>query len=286
MKPTRRPRSTVPSRSATVQRAQQSEYAQLHPLKPMILYFDSRAVVITIDRAFHPVMLRPFLILILSWLGCGLPGDINDVIPRNGFSLGTVLVSTIDGQLSALDTESGETKWTLQGEPVLRSPTVVKQGFTFLPNPRDGSLYTLKEGILKRLPLSIPALVHASPLRSSDGVLYAGQRLNFLSYRLNKIDSLGSKKDVWLEINPLTGAKVETMSSATDRVCPANNHNGIFVGKTEYRISMFDTKSRGKTWNTTFSDYSAHLLPGCSCSTVQVLLSSLFVSFSVFLKVF
>uniref|UniRef100_A0A1I7WXX1 Bulb-type lectin domain-containing protein n=1 Tax=Heterorhabditis bacteriophora TaxID=37862 RepID=A0A1I7WXX1_HETBA len=24
---------------------------------------------------------------------------------------------------------------------------------------------------------------------------------------------------------------------------------------------MFDTKNRGKTWNTTFCDYSAHLLP-------------------------
>ncbi|EPB70061.1 hypothetical protein ANCCEY_10848 [Ancylostoma ceylanicum] len=129
-------------------------------------------------------------------------------------------------------------------DPVLRAPTTVKQGFTFLPNPQDGSLYILKEGILKRLPLSIPALVHASPLKSSDGVLYAG-----------------SKRDVWLEIDPLTGTKVmsfclvlysgfegliiinssiqvETMSATNDKVCPANNKNAVFVGRTEYRLTM------------------------------------------------
>ncbi|CAJ0606189.1 unnamed protein product [Cylicocyclus nassatus] len=169
---------------------------------------------------------------------------LDDVTPRIGHSQGVVLVSTLDGQLQALNMEDGSTKWTLQEDPVLRAPTTVKKGFTFLPNPQDGSLYVLKEGILKRLPLNIPALVHASPLKSSDGVLYAG-----------------SKRDVWLEIDPLTGAKVETMSATNDKVCPANNKNAVFVGRTEYRISMYDTKNREKTWNTTFSDYTAHLLP-------------------------
>ncbi|KAK6042724.1 hypothetical protein COOONC_19768 [Cooperia oncophora] len=170
--------------------------------------------------------------------------DFDDVVPRIGASYGTVMVSTIDGQLSALNPGTGDTRWTLQGDPVLQAPTTVKQGFTFLPNPQDGSLYTLKEGILKRLPLNIPALVHASPLKSTDGVLYAG-----------------SKRDVWLEIDPLTGAKVETLSASSDKVCPVKHHNGVFVGRTEYRISMFDTKNRAKTWNTTYSDYTAHLLP-------------------------
>ncbi|EYB99123.1 hypothetical protein Y032_0125g1298 [Ancylostoma ceylanicum] len=184
------------------------------------------------------------LIIFVASSGFASDDDLDDVTPRIGHSYGTVLVSTLDGQLRALNTEDGSTKWTLQDDPVLRAPTTVKQGFTFLPNPQDGSLYILKEGILKRLPLSIPALVHASPLKSSDGVLYAG-----------------SKRDVWLEIDPLTGTKVETMSATNDKVCPANNKNAVFVGRTEYRISMYDTKNREKTWNTTFSDYTAHLLP-------------------------
>ncbi|PIO59801.1 hypothetical protein TELCIR_18723, partial [Teladorsagia circumcincta] len=112
--------------------------------------------------------------------------DVDDVVPRIGSSFGTIMISTIDGQLSALNTGTGDTRWTIQG---------------------------------------------------------------------------GSKKDIWLEIDPLTGSKVETMSASSDKVCPVKHHNGIFVGRTEYRISMFDTKNRAKTWNTTFSDYSAHLLP-------------------------
>ncbi|VDL77451.1 unnamed protein product [Nippostrongylus brasiliensis] len=183
------------------------------------------------------------LLLFTGFLCCA--EDFDDVIPQSSAPFSTVLVSIMDGQLIALDTSTGDTRWKIEGEPILRAPTTVKQGFTFLPNPQDGSLYTLKEGILKRLPLSIPALVHASPLKSTDGVLYAG-----------------SKKDVWLEIDPHTGTKVETMSATSDKVCPVRHHNGIFVGKTEYRISMIDTKNRAKTWNTTFSDYSAHLLPG------------------------
>uniref|UniRef100_A0A1I7WY30 PQQ_3 domain-containing protein n=1 Tax=Heterorhabditis bacteriophora TaxID=37862 RepID=A0A1I7WY30_HETBA len=111
-------------------------------------------------------------------------------------SFGTVLVSTIDGHLRALDSQSGTIKWTIQEEPVLRAPNVVKQGFTFLPNPQDGSLYVLKEGTLKKLPFTVPQLVHVSPCKGSDGVLYAG-----------------SKKDVWFGIDPITGTKVDFSSS-------------------------------------------------------------------------
>lgn len=60
-------------------------------------------------------------------------------------------------------------------EPVLRAPNTVKQGFTFLPNPQDGSLYVLKDGSLKKLPFNIPQLVGASPCKGSDGILYAGK---------------------------------------------------------------------------------------------------------------
>ncbi|CAI5442924.1 unnamed protein product [Caenorhabditis angaria] len=163
----------------------------------------------------------------------------------NDDKFATILVSTIDGRLRAIDSQTGTIKWTLQEEPVLRSPSSVKQGFTFLPNPLDGSLYVLKDSLLKKLPFNIPQLVHASPCKGNDGILYAG-----------------SKKDVWFGIDPLTGMKVETLSSASaDRICPANQKQTVFLGRTEYRISMFDEHNRGKTWNATFNDYSAHLLP-------------------------
>ena len=73
----------------------------------------------------------------------------------------------------------------------------------------------------------------------------------------------GSKKDIWFGINPATGNKVETLSEATaERVCPASNEKAVFIGRTEYQISMFDAQSRSKRYNATFTDYSSHVLPG------------------------
>ena len=56
-------------------------------------------------------------------------------------------------------------------------PVTVQHGFTFLPDPQDGSLYILGDGNLKKLPFTIPQLVQASPCKSTDGVLYAGKNL-------------------------------------------------------------------------------------------------------------
>uniref|UniRef100_A0A914VVH6 Pyrrolo-quinoline quinone repeat domain-containing protein n=1 Tax=Plectus sambesii TaxID=2011161 RepID=A0A914VVH6_9BILA len=156
-----------------------------------------------------------------------------------------VFVSTLNGELLAMNPRTGHIKWMLKEEPVLRVPVTVQHGYTFLPDPQDGSLYLLIEGRLKKMPFTIPQLVQASPCKSSDGVLYAG-----------------SKKDIWFAINPTTGNKVETLSEATaERVCPASNEKAVFIGRTEYQISMFDAQSRSKRYNATFTDYSSHVLP-------------------------
>lgn len=199
-----------------------------------------------------------------------------------------IFASTIDGQFAALDPLRGEIKWKLKeglmhpkidlikkiGEqkcvfflaPVLKVPIAVQGGFTFLPDPQDGTLYVLGEGRLKKLPFTIPQLVQASPCKSSDGVLYAGR-----------------KQDTWFALNPKTGEKLETLNMDTaEKVCPASTERAIFIGRTEYQITMFDGKSRQKRshleryifpiklnlshfyefrWNATFMDYSSHILP-------------------------
>lgn len=43
--------------------------------------------------------------------------------------------------------------------------------------------------------------------------------------------------------------------------CPVNENN-VFIGKTEYHVSMIDTRQKNRYWNATFIDYSSHLLPG------------------------
>uniref|UniRef100_A0A672MPQ9 Serine/threonine-protein kinase/endoribonuclease IRE1 n=1 Tax=Sinocyclocheilus grahami TaxID=75366 RepID=A0A672MPQ9_SINGR len=111
----------------------------------------------------------------------------------------------------------------------------------FLPDPNDGSLYVLggkrKEGLMK-LPFTIPELVQSSPCRSSDGVLYTGK-----------------KQDTWFVVDPQTGEKQTSLStSSSDSICPSAPL--LFIGRTEYMITMYDTKTQELRWNATYNDYS------------------------------
>ncbi|XP_071426961.1 serine/threonine-protein kinase/endoribonuclease IRE2 isoform X2 [Pithys albifrons albifrons] len=154
-----------------------------------------------------------------------------------------LFVSTLDGNLHAVSKSTGDIKWTLKDDPILQVPVYVAEP-AFLPDPNDGSLYILggknKEGLMK-LPFTIPELVQSSPCRSSDGVLYTGK-----------------KQDSWFIVDPKSGEKQTTLSTeAWDGVCPSSPL--LYIGRTQYIITMYDTKSRELRWNATFSEYSAPL---------------------------
>uniref|UniRef100_K7GG88 non-specific serine/threonine protein kinase n=1 Tax=Pelodiscus sinensis TaxID=13735 RepID=K7GG88_PELSI len=154
-----------------------------------------------------------------------------------------LFVSTLDGSLHAVSKKTGDIKWTLKDDPILQVPVYVAEP-AFLPDPNDGSLYVLggknKEGLMK-LPFTIPELVQSSPCRSSDGVLYTGK-----------------KQDTWFVVDPKSGEKQTTLSTeAWDGLCPSTPL--LYIGRTQYVITMYDTKSRELRWNATYHDYSAEL---------------------------
>uniref|UniRef100_A0A8C7PW41 non-specific serine/threonine protein kinase n=1 Tax=Oncorhynchus mykiss TaxID=8022 RepID=A0A8C7PW41_ONCMY len=154
-----------------------------------------------------------------------------------------LFVSTLDGNLHAVSKKSGSIKWTLKEDPVLQVPTHVAEP-AFLPDPNDGSLYSLggknNEGLTK-LPFTIPELVQASPCRSSDGIIY-----------------MGKKQDLWYVVDLLTGEKQQTLTSSfAEMLCPSSSL--IYLGRTEYTITMYDTKSRELRWNATYFDYASTL---------------------------
>ncbi|XP_066560366.1 serine/threonine-protein kinase/endoribonuclease IRE1 [Amia ocellicauda] len=154
-----------------------------------------------------------------------------------------LFVSTLDGNLHAVSKRSGAIKWTLKEDPVLQVPTHVAEP-AFLPDPHDGSLYSLggknNEGLTK-LPFTIPELVQASPCRSADGILY-----------------MGKKQDLWYVVDLLTGEKQQTLTSSfAEALCPSSSL--LYLGRTEYTITMYDTKSRELRWNATYFDYASTL---------------------------
>ncbi|XP_041362995.1 serine/threonine-protein kinase/endoribonuclease IRE1-like [Gigantopelta aegis] len=156
-----------------------------------------------------------------------------------------IFVSTLSGSFYAVSKSSGKTLWHLQEDPVVKVPLVFTSGLSFLPDPKDGSLYAISSGLdgIKKLPFTIPELVTASPCRSADGILYTG-----------------NKKDQWIAVDLLTGHKTETLSmDGSQKVCPSSSEHLLYIGRTEYSIVMFDSKTRVKRWNATFMDYSSHV---------------------------
>ncbi|KAI6196797.1 Non-specific serine/threonine protein kinase [Aphelenchoides besseyi] len=190
-------------------------------------------------------------LIILLILFSYFPTTRSDVVIQNsaettsGYNAGgTILVSTIDGYLTAVDMHSGAIKWRYKEGPVLDSSKYLQADFSYIPNPRNGDLYVISDKQLKRLPFNIPQLVTVSPCKSSDGILYSGQ-----------------KKDVWIAINPDTGVHRETVPPQATDSCPVGHPETVFIGRTDYRVFMSDTKRTSRNWNATFVDYSSHLLP-------------------------
>ncbi|XP_039205601.1 serine/threonine-protein kinase/endoribonuclease IRE2 isoform X3 [Crotalus tigris] len=152
-----------------------------------------------------------------------------------------LLVATLDGRLRAVSPATGDTRWALKEDPPLLVPRGEPEP-AFLPDPSDGSLYVVggqDEGGLMKLPFTIPELVQSSPCRSSDGVIYTGK-----------------KEDVWFLVDPASGEKQSVLSpEAWDGLHPISPL--LFIGRSEYVITMYDTKTRELQWNATYLDYSA-----------------------------
>lgn len=69
----------------------------------------------------------------------------------------------------------------------------------------------------------------------------------------------GDKKDQWLAIDYRNGYKLDTLTSETlSTKISIADENVVFIGRTQYVISMFDVSSRKKVFNMTYYDYSTH----------------------------
>lgn len=158
-----------------------------------------------------------------------------------------LFISTLNGSLYAIKKQTGEVKWMVRENPAVTAPLRIHPGATFFPNPADGTLYAYLgnqvQDSLRKLPFTIPELVHASPCRSNEGTFYVGR-----------------KQDVWYAIDPETGVKQHRLSmDGIESMCPPLNKRNapFYIGRTEYTVSMFEGLNGKKKWNVTFYDYSA-----------------------------
>ncbi|KAI9263747.1 hypothetical protein BY458DRAFT_514231 [Sporodiniella umbellata] len=194
-----------------------------------------------------------------------------------------VLVFTLDGSIRGLDRYDGRCYWTLQGgnqSSLIKADSQFethetslfknqKENHNIIPGRRDnenpqspqwesepeqelyyivepqegGNLYIYGDGRpLEKLPFSIKDIVAESPIRTKDGITYMGQ-----------------KNTVMIAINARTGAVLQRfdfseensyLSLPSQKLGPGT----IFVGRNEYKVLIYDDKSR-KLLNVTYSEY-------------------------------
>ncbi|XP_036926500.1 serine/threonine-protein kinase/endoribonuclease IRE2 isoform X5 [Sturnira hondurensis] len=176
-----------------------------------------------------PLGLRLWL-LMAALLGTLAP-QIQTISPES-----LLFVSTLDGSLHALSKQTGDLKWTLKDDPIIQRPMYITET-AFLSDPADGSLYILgtqKQQGLMKLPFTIPELVHTSPCRSSDGVFYTGR-----------------KQDAWFVVDPESGQTQMTLTTE------ALSTPRLYIGRTQYTVTMHDPRAPDLHWNTTYRCYSA-----------------------------
>lgn len=201
-----------------------------------------------INWKFNP---KFFLILLISCCVVTLaisqgvnPSTSPHAITTRNHKNDLIFLNTIDGNMHAVSKHDGKLKWSIKEDSVIKFSKNNENPY-FLIDPRDGGLYifTSKEdGGLKKFPYSIAELVSASPSKSTDGFLYTGD-----------------KKDQWLAIDYRNGLKLDTLTAETlsSKISVSDEHV-VFIGRTQYTISMFDVISRKKVFNLTYYDYSTH----------------------------
>uniref|UniRef100_A0A665UEW9 Serine/threonine-protein kinase/endoribonuclease IRE1 n=1 Tax=Echeneis naucrates TaxID=173247 RepID=A0A665UEW9_ECHNA len=158
-----------------------------------------------------------------------------------------LFVSTLDGSLHAVSKQSGDIKWTLREDPIIQVPVYLTEP-GFLPDPNDGSLYVLggkhKEGLMVRTSKILVCIRLCASFPFSP------------HYFSDNCQVTGKKQDVWFVVDPETGEKQTSLTtSSSDSICP--NTPLLYIGRTEYVVTMFDTKTQELRWNATYNDYSA-----------------------------
>ena len=146
----------------------------------------------------------------------------------------------MDGKLHVVDTGSGDVKWHVELNkdwfPRTHHDDDQKIDLTFLPGPYDGSIYTYHKNRLSKLPLTIPQMVERSPSRNGiDNSIY-----------------IGDKKDSYFVIDRHTGQVKRKITNKEEPnlgfVDIPSFYDDIYVGFTDYTLTIFDSKLGLKTF--------------------------------------
>ena len=209
---------------------------------------------------------------------------------------GLLFVATLDGQLHALDLQSGLHQWSFgTGESLLRSTPATS--VTSAPQPApplatfdpfavmdgeaddgeedesesggaeadhviipgvDGQLFfSTRQGQLERLPVTVSDLVTASPFRSSDERMYVGRKSSAF-IQLNR--TTGEVKRVLNEYGEQLhrGPAEGEDDDSQQQLLDEDSADLLWVDRQDLSIHAFHSR-HGRRWNVSLSEYFVHI---------------------------
>lgn len=166
-------------------------------------------------------------------------------------------MSTLDGQLHAVDLQTGEIKWSVEtvGGSLLASSqnsnnTMVMfdkedndLDATIIPS-LSGNLYvwTKREGGLQKFPINVRELVAQSPFYSNDGTFYMASKQT----RIQIVDPFDGKILCQYATEKPTDYSIPTS-------CTLNRDDAVFIVRIDYAVQAIDPNGNLK-WNVSYSD--------------------------------
>lgn len=171
-------------------------------------------------------------------------------LPLAGKQTNLMIAGTVDGQVHALDPDTGDLRWSFStGEPLVKSyqqlPGTLDEKWWLIPM-LDGSMLVKTTHGLRRPGLNARLLVDQAPFLAGS---------TFFT---------GSKVSRIFGVNALTGEVRQVLSGdtadslASDRRLLARSGSDddvVWIGRTDYTIRAFDVLTGQEQWNLTFGEF-------------------------------
>jgi serine/threonine protein kinase len=165
----------------------------------------------------------------------------------------TTFLFGIDGTVTAVALSSGRELWKFVSESPLHGASGSSNGAVA---GMDGSIYVYSADAairVEKLPVSVRELVHSSPFVDDDGNVY-----------------VGTKSTTVYAIDVRTGElKLHFSAERVGNVVQDDEAfaNVMYVGRSDYSISVFDGRSGRERWNMSMGEFVVHVLANETTTT-------------------
>lgn len=169
--------------------------------------------------------------------------------PLAGKQTNLMIAGTVDGQVHALDPDTGDVRWSFStGEPLVKSyqqlPGTLDEKWWLIPM-LDGSMLIKTTHGLRRPGLNARLLVDQAPFLAGS-TFFTGSKVS----RIFGVDALtGEVRQV------LSGDTADSLASDRRLLARSGSDDVVWIGRTDYTIRAFDVPTGQEQWNLTFGEF-------------------------------